>query len=138
MKNKKYNSINDYLKSIPPKYYCDYGFSNNWNVSKHSVNCSDEICEGSNERINKIRLLMLPTVYDDFTETYSRIIKEMLDLLREEFMILNDWNEHQCNLFIDEYFDFNHVELKEIDGEKFMSVKPKIIKKSERFNFFRD
>ena len=94
-------------------YYASYP-SKKFDLFKRptGINCSDEVCPGSNERSRKIRELMKPTPYTDFMETYSKIIKEFHDLLLEEMMALTGWSESKANQWFDHYVDVNHVEIK--------------------------
>ena len=120
--------IDKISKKSYDNYYLDFKYPGPM-FSRRSVNCSDEVVPGSNERRRKILSLMKITEYTDFTETYSRIVHEMHKILLEETMLFLDCSEQQAKLWIDKYVDFNRVHLSEKNGRKYMQVDPVFMKK---------
>ena len=129
------NSKLDNLREIAEKITSEYRYYDNTSLTgglpgggksafSHAVNCSDEICPGSHERVRKMKALMRPTEYDNFTETYVHTIREMHKILKEEIMAFLNCTEHEANLWIDKNIDFNHVHLSEKESHKYMQVDP--------------
>ena len=122
--NEKYNYYHNkqFARSMPPRF------------GKSVLNCSDEAVPGSHKRASRMNELMQEKILigsENFTEQYGKILFEMHGLLKEEIMLFGDLTEQQANLWIDRNVDFNHVKQHEINGEKYLSIDPKIGDKYE-------
>ena len=127
----KNGKIRERIKEMGYGYYAEPSSLHRLKKSFHhtGINCSDEVVPGINERRRKMLKLMKITEYTDFTETYSRIVQEMHEILLEETMLFLDCSEQQAKLWIGKYVDFNKVYLSEKDGRKYMQVTPVLMKK---------
>lgn len=117
-----------YATSMPPR--CGKS------VFQQGLNCSDEICPGSNERMSKINALMhekVPLDSPDFMDKWGSIVFKMHNLMKEEFMALTGCSEREADYWIDVNVDFNHKEHVGTDGKRYLSVDPKIGNKYVRF-----
>ena len=118
-------SIDEFIRKNS-KY--DYYFDDRLDHKPKSVNCYDEICPGSHERGEKIRLLLGTKVKagEDFIKDWSALIHELHDLMRDEHMAMTDCTEMEANYWLDAFVDFNHVKHQVIDGELYLSPDPVI------------
>lgn len=101
---------------------------------QQTLNCKDEIIEGSLKRGMKINALMQKKIRigtSDFMKKYAEIIHEMHNLIQEELMLMEDWSEQEANQWIDANIDFNHVKKHTINGQDYLSIDPKIGDKYE-------
>ena len=135
--NKRFKKIHEILeKKSKYGYYFDDRYATGTpprcgkSVFQQGLNCSDEICPGSNERISKINALMHEKVLigsPDFMDKWSSIVFKMHNLMKEEFMALAGCSEREADYWIEANVDFNHVkEHVATDGKRYLSVDPKI------------
>ena len=115
------NIAKNYLHNMPYKPYHPI-FKPETITFDNEMNCFDEVCPGSHNRSRRLQELTRPVEYTDFSETYSRIVHEMHDILLEEFMLLNNWSEGKAKYWINNNVDFNKVHLTEKDGRKYLQV----------------
>lgn len=125
------------MKKVKPDYGYYFDDRKKPDISqlrKNMLNCYDEIVPGSHKRANRIQELKQMKVKigtENFMQEWGKIVSEMHQLMREELMLLNTWTIHQADLWIDRNVDFNHVKQHEINGEKYLSIDPKIGDKYE-------
>jgi len=135
--NKRFKKIHEILeKKSKYDYYFDDRYATGIpprcgkTVFQQGLNCSDEICPGSNERKSKINALMHEKVLigsPDFMDKWSSIVFKMHNLMKEEFMALAGCSEREADYWIEANVDFNHVkEHVATDGKRYLSVDPKI------------
>lgn len=135
--NKRFKKIHEILeKKSKYGYYFDDRYATGTpprcgkSVFQQGLNCSDEICPGSNERKSKINALMHEKVLigsPDFMDKWSSIVFKMHNLMKEEFMALAGCSEREADYWIEANVDFNHVkEHVATDGKQYLSVDPKI------------
>ena len=136
MQNINRNKLKEITDLIDNKGY-QYYYNDAYHFRpRMSVNCSDEICPGSNERTSKIRQLMHKKILigsDNFGKQYGEILAEMHSLILEETMALTGLTEREARLWIEYNINFNYVK-KHVthDGEEYLSIDPKIENKYER------
>ena len=94
-----------------------------------SLNCSDEVCPGSNRRREKMRQIAVTKLYindDNFGEKYGRLIHQLNELLVEETMGLLDCTENEAKIWVASHIELNHVKIHKYDGEKYITIDPKV------------
>jgi len=93
---------------------------------EESLNCYDEVCPGSRDRMRKFDELRHRKVKvgDNFGMNYGKLIHEMRDIMVKEHMGIAGCSEMQAKHFVDMTFDFNHVKSHRIDGELYLSPDP--------------
>jgi len=91
-----------------------------------SLNCHDEVCPGSRDRMRKFHELKHEKVKVDenFTKNWARLITEMGDIMVKEHMGIAGCSEVQAKHFIGRTFDFNHVKVHECDDGMYISPDP--------------
>ena len=118
------------FKDIP--YNCYYNDKYSQPLKRPVLNCEDDRITRIRELRVKLDKLSEPIeVGEDIVGDVSKVISQMHELLKEDLM--KDGNtELEATLIIDRTYVFNHWEITEKNGKRYVSVKPMLRSEYER------
>lgn len=98
------------------------------------MNCYDEVYPGQHENTRKIQNLLHKKIKvgdENFTEKYSKLIRELHQLMKTDYMGITKCSEREAAQYVDRFINFNHVKKYISDDGIYLSIDPIIEYKYE-------